>query len=102
MKPYKDCVKTITADNGKEFAGHKEVAKKLKADYYFAQPYSSWERGLNENKNGLIRQYFPKETDLREVAQNELIFVMKRLNNQPRKTLKIQNIYLTWKNQVLR
>jgi len=60
LKPYKDHVLTITADNGKEFAGHERVAKALKCDYYFAHPYSSWERGLNENANGLIRQFFPK------------------------------------------
>lgn len=90
LKPYKDCVKTITADNGKEFAGHKKVAKELEADYYFAHPYSSWERGLNENTNGLIRQYFPKGTDLRKVSQEELDFVMKRLNNRPRKTLNFE------------
>ena len=58
---------TITADNGKEFAGHKEVAEALSIDYYFAQPYHSWERGSNENLNGLIRQYFPKGSDFTEV-----------------------------------
>mgnify|MGYP001590720868 CR=1 FL=1 len=90
LKPYKDCVKTITADNGKEFAEHKKVAKELEAAYYFAHPYSSWQRGLNENTNGLIRQYFPKGTDLRNVSQKELDFVMKRLNNRPRKTLNFE------------
>ena len=95
LKPYEDCVKTITADNGKEFAGHKEVAKELNADYYFAHPYSSWERGLNENTNGLIRQYFPKGTDLQEVSQDELNFVMKRLNNRPRKTLNFETKVLS-------
>jgi IS30 family transposase len=56
MKPHKDRVHTITFDNGKEFAKHKELAKELDADIYFAHPYASWQRGLNENTNGLIRQ----------------------------------------------
>ena len=58
LKPLKDIVHTITADNGKEFAYHEEISKALSADVYFAHPYSSWERGLNENTNGLLRQYF--------------------------------------------
>lgn len=55
-------VKTITSDNGREFAQHQDSAGQLKADFYFAHPYSSWERGLNENTNGLVRQYFPNMT----------------------------------------
>ena len=57
LLPYKDKIHTITADNGKEFARHKEIAKGLGAESYFARPYHSWERGANENINGLIRQY---------------------------------------------
>ena len=60
LKPHRKKVHTITSDNGKEFAGHEEIANKLKANLYFAHPYSSWERGTNENTNGLIRQYFQK------------------------------------------
>jgi len=60
LSPYQDRVLTITADNGKEFAQHEKVAGALECDYYFAHPYSSWERGLNENTNGLLRQFFPK------------------------------------------
>jgi len=60
MRPYKENVFTITADNGKEFSQHKKISKSLKADVYFAHPYHAWERGLNENTNGLLRQYFPK------------------------------------------
>ena len=63
LRPYKDRILTITLDNGLEFARHKRIAKNLKADVYFAHPYHSWERGLNENTNGLIRQYFPKKMD---------------------------------------
>jgi len=65
LKPYKSrSVHTITADNGKEFSGHKEISKLLGVNFYFAHPYSSWERGTNENTNGLIRQYLPKELNL--------------------------------------
>lgn len=86
MKKEKDRIKTITFDNGHEFADHERMAKKLKAKVYFAHPYSSWERGRNENTNGLIRQYFPKGTDLNTVTQDQIDFVMNRLNNRPRKT----------------
>lgn len=87
LKPYKNKVRTITSDNGREFAGHEEVAKKLKADFYFAHPYASWERGTNENTNGLIRQYFPKNRDFTTITQQEIKLVMERLNNRPRKRL---------------
>ena len=82
-----DQVHTITSDNGKEFANHEQIAKRLKCDFYFAHPYSSWERGTNENTNGLIRQYFPKDRDFRTITDKELIHAMKRLNNRPRKRL---------------
>ena len=59
LKPYRDKVHTITSDNGREFAKHENIAKALSADFYFAHPYASWERGTNENTNGLMRQYFP-------------------------------------------
>ena len=78
---------TITADNGKEFADHDRIAKKLNTDVYFAHPYSSWERGTNENTNGLIRQYFPKKRSFVTITQQEIDFVMERLNNRPRKCL---------------
>lgn len=63
LKPHRHRVHTITSDNGREFAGHEAISKQLKADFYFAHPYASWERGTNENTNGLIRQYFPKGLD---------------------------------------
>ena len=88
---YKDLVHTITCDNGKEFAYHQDIAQHLESDIYFAHPYSSWERGVNENTNGLIRQYFPKAMDLRLVKDSDLWFVMDRLNNRPRKTLGYQS-----------
>jgi IS30 family transposase len=87
LKPHRKKIHTITSDNGKEFAGHEEIANKLKADFYFAHPYSSWERGTNENTNGLIRQYFPKNRDFTTITQQEIDMAMKRLNNRPRKRL---------------
>jgi IS30 family transposase len=87
LRPYKDLVHTITADNGKEFAYHEKISKALKAKVYFAHPYSSWERGLNENTNGLLRQYFPKSTDFKLVTQAEVNRAVKRLNARPRKDL---------------
>lgn len=86
MKHIKDRVKTITFDNGLEFARHEKIAAALDADIYFANPYCSWERGANENVNGLIRQYFPKGTDFNEVKNVEIKAVMTRLNNRPRET----------------
>lgn len=86
LTPLKERVLTVTFDNGKEFAEHEQIAKALKADIYFAHPYSSWERGINENTNGLIRQYFPKGTGLRDVTIEQAQMVMDRLNNRPRKT----------------
>lgn len=87
LKPYKDVVHTITADNGKEFSGHEKIAKALDTDVYFAHPYSSWERALNENTNGLLRQYFPKASNLKTVSENDVQAAVERLNNRPRKTL---------------
>lgn len=80
--PY---IKTITADNGKEFADHKFVSEQLGIDYYFARPYHSWERGSNENLNGLVRQYFKKSSDFRSITQEQVKTVEDKLNNRPRK-----------------
>ena len=90
LKPYRSKVHTVTSDNGKEFAGHEEIAAALKADFYFAHPYASWERGTNENTNGLIRQYFPKNRDFTTITQQEIDLAMERLNNRPRKRLGFQ------------
>lgn len=84
LGPIKDRIKTITLDNGLEFAAHETIASALEADIYFAHPYASWERGINENTNGLIRQYFPKTTDFNDVSNEEIANVMNRLNNRPR------------------
>lgn len=87
MNPIKQRIYTITADNGKEFALHEEITKQLQADFYFAHPYRSWERAINENTNGLIRQFFPKDHDFRKITTKEIETVMNLLNNRPRKSL---------------
>ena len=84
---YRKKVFTITADNGKEFAHHQKISNQLNAQVYFAHPYHAWERGLNENTNGLIRQYFPKGTNFETITNDQVQIVMERLNNRPRKTL---------------
>ncbi|MEJ2033851.1 MAG: IS30 family transposase [Deltaproteobacteria bacterium] len=87
LKPLADRVHTLTSDNGKEFARHETIARVLEADFYFAHPYASWERGLNENTNGLIRQYFPKNRDFSTITEQEIKMVINKLNNRPRKCL---------------
>lgn len=87
LNSYLDKVLTITADNGKEFSDHQIMKQHLDADVYFAHPYHSWERGLNENTNGLIRQYFTKGSSFENITDEEVAKVMDRLNHRPRKTL---------------
>lgn len=88
LKPIRHAIKTITNDNGKEFASHKKTAKALNVKIYFSHPYSSWERGTNENTNGLLRQYYPKKTtDFTKIAARELTRVVSELNSRPRKGL---------------
>ena len=76
-----------TFDNGKEFAAHQDIAHALKAKIFFARPYHAWERGLNENTNGLIRDFFPKGTDFSTIANAEVAKVERLLNARPRKSL---------------
>ena len=78
---------TLTVDNGKEFASHESIADALQIKVYFADPYSAWQRGLNENTNGLIRQYVPKGSDVRTLTNRQIQHIMDRLNNRPRKSL---------------
>jgi IS30 family transposase len=85
LEEWKPFIKTITSDNGKEFALHKEIAKELNIDYYFARPYHSWERGSNENFNGLLRQYFPKKYNFNLITKEDIEHAENRLNNRPRK-----------------
>src|SRR5947207_15492120 len=87
LAPLAAKVHTITVDNGKEFCEHQLIATGLQARIYFAHPYASWERGLNENTNGLVRQYFPKKFDFAKFSAKDLQQVEDRLNNRPRKTL---------------
>lgn len=84
---YRRHVHSITADNGTEFCEHEQIANRLNTDVYFANPYAAWERGLNENFNGLLRQYIPKGTDLRKVTDKQLREIEKQLNARPRKCL---------------
>ncbi|VAW80201.1 Mobile element protein [hydrothermal vent metagenome] len=91
--PLKRFVETITFDNGKEFAFHEEVGKRLHCDTYFAKPYHSWERGQNENANGLLRQYFPKSMELIEVTKNQVSEAVHKLNSRPRKCLGYKTPY---------
>ncbi len=90
---------TITADNGKEFAAHQAIGQALQAQVYFAHPYHSWERGLNENTNGLIRQYFPKGTDFEPVTDAEIQKVTDRLNHRPRKILGFRSPDEVWRQE---
>jgi IS30 family transposase len=87
LAPLAAKVHTITVDNGKEFCDHELIAAGLQTRIYFAHPYASWERGLNENTNGLVRQYFPKKYDFARITDKELQRVEDLLNNRPRKTL---------------
>jgi IS30 family transposase len=83
----KNAIKTITVDNGKEFAEHKKLAKGTGAKVFFAHPYHSCERGLNEHTNGLLRQYLPKNKSLENLTKKELAKIIKKINNRPRKSL---------------
>jgi IS30 family transposase len=83
-------VLTLTADNGKEFSGHQAIAAALEADFFFAKPYHSWERGLNEHTNGLVRQFFPKKTNFLNITDEQVMHVQNLLNNRPRKVLKFR------------
>jgi IS30 family transposase len=78
---------TLTLGNGKEFTAHKDLSQALGIDIYFAHPYHSWERGLNEHTNGLIRQYLPKKTPFNTPTQKQLDKIVDKINNRPRKVL---------------
>jgi IS30 family transposase len=90
LLPVQDKVHTLTSDHGKEFAYHEQIAQLLQLKYFFAHPYAAWERGTNENTNGLLRQYFPKKHDLQQVSPKEIDFAMSRLNFRPRKSLRFK------------
>lgn len=87
LKPMKSNTHTVTVDNGKEFSDHERMAKVLGIKIYFADPYSSWQRGLNENTNGLIRQYIKKGSSFDDITHEKIQLIENRLNNRPRKML---------------
>ena len=87
LQPLAARVKTLTFDNGKEFAGHAYIDEQLQSTAYFARPFASWERGSNENLNGLLRQYVPKKRAMSTVSDEEIRMIQNRLNNRPRKRL---------------
>lgn len=87
---FKNCpelIRTLTVDNGSEFALHDDVRKELKSNVYFADPYSPWQRGLNENTNGLIRKFYPKGTDFSKISERDILKVQDLLNSRPRDIL---------------
>ena len=90
LLPVRDKLHTLTSDHGKEFAYHEQIAQLLQIKYYFAHPYAAWERGTNENTNGLLRQYFPRKHDLQQVSRKEMNHAMSRLNFRPRKSLRFK------------
>ena len=93
LRPFRGRVHTLTLDNGTEGAQHQRIAHSLATRVYFAHPYHSWERGTNENTNGLVRQYFPKRRNLSTVTQKELNQAMRRLNHRPRERLGFKTPY---------
>jgi IS30 family transposase len=101
LLPVSDRLHTITADNGKEFAEHERVAHELHVDFFFAHPNAAWERGANENMNGLVRQYIPKKCNFASVTNVELIQIMKRLNYRPRKCLDFMSPFEVFFNQLV-
>jgi transposase, IS30 family len=102
LRPMKRISHTTTFDNGKEFSGHEKIAKSLGIDIYFAHPYSSWERGLNENTNGLIRQYIKKGSSFEGITPERIKFIEDRLNNRPRKTLGYRTPNEVYKEAMMR
>lgn len=97
LRPIKDYVHTLTFDNGKEFARHENICKELDCNSFFAKPYHSWERGQNENANGLLRQYFPKNMPLDKVSTQEVAIAVNKLNSRPRKCLGFKTPYEVFK-----
>ncbi|MBM3180076.1 MAG: IS30 family transposase [Chloroflexi bacterium] len=90
LLPVKDKVHTLTSDHGKEFAEHELIAETLQLKFYFAHPYAAWERGTNENTNGLLRQYLPRKSDLKTISNKKINQIISKLNFRPRKTLRFK------------
>jgi len=85
--------KTMTFDNGREFCGHEKISERLQIDTFFANPYHSWERGLNEHTNGLIREFYPKSTNFRTVKEEDFQKAVDFINHRPRKSLDYRTPY---------
>ncbi len=100
LTPFAACVHTLTTDNGREFAGHERIASALDASFFFAHPYASWERGANENMNGLIRQFFPKKLGFGSITPRQIDFAMHRLNHRPRKCLGFKTPHEVFMKQI--
>lgn len=99
LLPHKGRAHTLTSDHGKEFSEHEEIARTLNLSFYFAHPYSAWERGTNENTNGSLRQYFPKYTSFEDISDAQLESAMDKLNYRPRKTLGYRTPYEVFFNK---
>jgi IS30 family transposase len=82
-----DPCETLTLDNGSEFAEHRDISQRLQMPVYFAEPYASWQRGANENANGLLRQYLPKGCDMLAISTRKLNAIVQKINLRPRKRL---------------
>ncbi len=98
LEDWRPYLKTITSDNAKEFANHFQITQEFNIEFYFAHPYHSWERGSNENLNGLIRQYFPKGSDFSQITDKRIKEVQDILNNRPRKRYKYENPIFVMEN----
>lgn len=102
LYPIKSITHTITSDNGKEFTYHKTISQDLNVSFYFCDPYSSWQRGLNENTNGLVRRYIPKKTNFEDISDEEIQMIQYRLNHRPRKTLGYKTPYEVFMKELSR
>ncbi|SNS54286.1 Transposase and inactivated derivatives, IS30 family [Noviherbaspirillum humi] len=100
LTPFVDCVHTVTYDDGKEFAQHARIAKDLDAQFFLAHPHCSWERGANENMNGLLRQFFPKKMAFADITDNDIALAMYSLNHRPRKCLGFKTPYEVFMSQL--
>jgi IS30 family transposase len=98
LLPVKEKVHTLTSDHGKEFADHELIAETLHLKFYFAHPYAAWERGTNENTNGLLRQYFPKKSDFKTISNKKIERTLAKLNFRPRKTLRFKTPFEVFYN----
>ena len=101
LKPYINHTHTLTPDNGKEFSYHQHIAKQLNTKVYFANPYSSWERGLNEHTNGLLRQYLPKQMPFDNLEEEQVNKAVALLNNRPRKSLNYQTPKMVFESGII-